>query len=141
MNDILATHGLAIWGLYTLAVLVLVQGLVAAGAHRGQKSYVPGVVPEDLGHDSFVFRSHRTFHNSLENLPFMAIPTVLALLVGMSAVWLGTLVWIYVGARVLHMALYYALATEKNPSPRSYFYSIALLANLVLLVKLALHML
>lgn len=141
MNDILATHGLAVWGLYAMALLVLVQSLVAASAHRAQTSYVPGVVAEDLGHDSFVFRSHRTFHNSLENLPMMVVPTVVALLVGMDAGWLGTLVWTYVGARAMHMVLYYAIATEKNPSPRSYFYSIALLANLVLYVKLALHML
>ena len=92
MNDILATHGLAVWGLYAMALLVLVQSLVAASAHRAQTSYVPGVVAEDLGHDSFVFRSHRTFHNSLENLPMMVVPTVVALLVGMDAGWLGTLV-------------------------------------------------
>jgi len=141
VNDILATHGLALWGLYAMALLVLVQSLVAASAHRAQKSYVPGVVAEELGHESFVFRSHRTFHNSLENLPMMVVPTLIALMVGMDPGWLGALVWTYVGARAMHMVLYYAIATEKNPSPRSYFYSIALLANLVLYVKLALHML
>ena len=140
MNDILATHGMSVWGLFALGVLVLVQSMVAAGAHRAQRSYVPGVVAEDLGHESFVFRSHRTVHNSLENLPMMVIPTVIALLVGFDATWLGVMVWTYVGARAMHMALYYGVATEKNPSPRSYFYSIALLVNIVLFVMLGIHM-
>ena len=140
MSDILVTHGLAVWGLFALGFLVLAQSMVAAGAHRGQRSYVPGVVSEQLGHESFVFRSHRTVHNSLENLPMMVIPTVIALLVGFDSAWLGGLVWTYVGARAMHMTLYYTTATEKNPSPRSYFYSIALLANVVLYVMLAIHM-
>lgn len=141
MTDILATHGLSVWGLFTLGLLVLVQSLVAGGAHRAQKSYVPGVVSDALGHGSFVFRSHRTFHNSLENLPLMVVPTLVALLVGFDEGWLGALVWTYVGARVMHMALYYAIATERNPSPRSYFFAIGLLTNIVLYVKLGLHML
>lgn len=141
MHSIMETHALAVWGLFSLALLVLVQSMVAAAAHRRQSSYVPGVVADTLGHGSFVFRSHRTFLNSLENLPMMAFPSLLALLVGMDAGWLGGLVWTYVGARVMHMVLYYAIATEKNPSPRSYFYSVALLANLALFVKLGLHML
>jgi hypothetical protein len=31
------------------------------------------------------------------------------------------------------MVLYYSISTEKNPSPRSYFYLIALVANIILL--------
>ncbi|MCP8899864.1 hypothetical protein M6D89_11195 [Gilvimarinus sp. HB14] len=31
------------------------------------------------------------------------------------------------------MILYYAIATEKNPSPRSYFFGIALLAQIGIL--------
>jgi hypothetical protein len=38
------------------------------------------------------------------------------------------------------MALYYMIATEKNPSPRSYFFMIGLVSNLVLIVMLAVHM-
>jgi len=140
MEALLETHRFALWGVWALVTMVLLQSLVAAGAHRAQTSYVPGVVDDELGHDSFVFRSHRTFLNSLENLPMMLGPTLLALLVGMDATWLAALVWTYVGARALHMALYYAIATEKNPSPRSYFYTIALLTNVVLLGKLATHL-
>ncbi|HJK89363.1 MAG TPA: MAPEG family protein [Polyangiaceae bacterium LLY-WYZ-15_(1-7)] len=140
MEDLLATQSLALWALLALVAMVLLQSLVAAGAHRSQKTYVPGVVDEELGHESFVFRSHRTFMNSLENLPMMVPAIVLGLLVGLDPLWLGALSWAYVGARALHMALYYAIATEKNPSPRSWFYMLGLLANVVLLGKLAVHM-
>ncbi|MEC7164145.1 MAG: MAPEG family protein, partial [Pseudomonadota bacterium] len=39
----------------------------------------------------------------------------------------------YALARLLHMILYYRIATEKNPSPRSYFYAIGLLTTLYLI--------
>lgn len=32
------------------------------------------------------------------------------------------------------MLLYYKISTEKNPSPRSYFFALGLLATLVLLI-------
>jgi len=67
-------------------------------------------------------------------------PAVLAMLVGMDAYWLGLLVWVYAIARLLHMALYYVIATEKNPSPRSYFYMVGNVATLVLLVQLGQHL-
>ena len=44
-------------------------------------------------------------------------------------------------ARLIHMVLYYKIATERNPSPRSYFYLIGMLSNLVLVVMIALHLL
>jgi hypothetical protein len=67
-------------------------------------------------------------------------PALLGMLVGMDAYWLGMLVWVYAIARVLHMALYYVVATEANPSPRSYFFMVGFIANLVLLIMLGLHL-
>jgi glutathione S-transferase len=58
----------------------------------------------------------------------------------MDAYWLGILVWIYAISRILHMALYYVIATESNPSPRSYFFMVGFVANLVLLIMLGLHL-
>lgn len=131
---------LSFWGLLLIVFTLLLQTLVATGAHRKQKQYVPGVVDENLGHGSFVFRSHRTFQNSLENTPIMFGTAVLAILVGLSPASLAATVWIFAIARLIHMALYYAISTEKNPSPRSYFYAIALLSNLVLVVMIAVHL-
>ena len=136
----LVTYSFAIWGLWLILMTVFVQAMVASVAHRKQKHYVPGIVNDKLSHESFVFRSHRTFLNSHENLLMMFGPVLLGMLVGMDAYWLGILVWIYAIARVLHMALYYALATEANPSPRTYFFIVGFVANLVLLIMLGLHL-
>ncbi len=131
---------LSFWGLWLIGATILLQSLVAAIAHRKQSQYVPGIVDNHLSHESFVFRSHRTFMNSIENVSMMLIPVVIGLLTRMDPTWLASLIWVYAVARLIHMVLYYLVATEKNPSPRSYFYTIALLSNLVLYVMLGLHL-
>jgi uncharacterized MAPEG superfamily protein len=134
------SYDVAMWGIWTILLTAVVQTMVATIAHRKQSVYVPGQVDDQLGHSSFVFRSHRTFQNTLENLLLMLGPAFLAILAGMDAYWLGILVWVFALARIVHMALYYMIATEKNPSPRSYFFMIGLVSNLVLIVMLGLHM-
>lgn len=136
----LATYSFTIWGLWLILMTVFIQYSVAAIAHRKQKHYVPGIVDDKLSHESFVFRSHRTFLNSHENLLMMFGPTLLGMLVGMDAYWLGMLVWVYAIARILHMALYYVTNTANNPSPRSYFYLVGSGANFVLFIMLGLHL-
>lgn len=131
---------LSIWGLLLMVFTMLLQSLIATGAHRKQVQYVPGVVSETLGHESFVFRSHRTFQNSLENTPMMFATAVVAILAGLGPNALAVTVWVFVVARILHMGLYYAISTERNPSPRSYFYVIAMLTNLVLVGMVATHL-
>lgn len=116
-------------GLLTISLTVFVQNIVAAVAHRKQSSYIPGKVSENLSHDSFVFRSHRTFHNSLENIHQFTLPALICVFLGADPFVLAILVWLYAAARIIHMTLYYAIATEKNPSPRSYFYMIGVLMN------------
>jgi len=109
------------------------QAVIATGAHRRQSKMVPGIVDPALSHDSFVFRSDRTFRNSLENIaPFFGL-SVLAMIAGFSPDRLAIVIWVYALARLLHMILYYRIATEKNPSPRSYFYMIGLLATIYLI--------
>ena len=107
--------------------------MVAAASKAAQPGAVPGKIDPSLSHSSFVFRSNRTFANSLENITVMLGAAILAVMVGADAYWTGVVIWIMALARVLHMVLYYAIATEKNPSPRSYFYLIAVLANIALL--------
>ena len=124
--------------IYSIAAIVLIcltvfiQNLVAAIAHRKQSQYVPGKVSEDLSHDSFVFRSHRTFHNSLENIHQFTLPAILSMFIGVSPLFLAIRCWVYAVSRPVHMWLYYGIATEKNPSPRSYFFMLGVLVNLVL---------
>ncbi|MEH6593375.1 MAG: MAPEG family protein [Halioglobus sp.] len=132
---------LSFWGLFAILATLLLQTMVATVAHRKQGRYIPGVVSENLGHESFVFRSHRTFQNSLENTPLMFGSSILALLAGLNPSWLAATVWVFAVARLLHMVLYYVIATEKNPSPRSLFFVVGLLSNLVLVGMIAVHLL
>lgn len=126
------TYYFAIAGLWLVCLTIFIQGLVAAFAHARVPRAVPGKLGGNLGHDSFVFRSHRTFHNSLENALVFVVPAILAMFISVSPSLLGYLVWIYALARIVHMVLYYTISTDKNPSPRSYFYLLGTLANMVL---------
>lgn len=129
----LETYSLSFIGLWAVLATIIVQALVASFAHRSQKTYIPGIVDPQLSHSSFVFRSDRTHRNSLENIvPFLGL-AVIAMLIGYDAGRLAIVVWIYAVARILHGLLYYLIATEKNPSPRSLFYIIGLLDTLFLM--------
>lgn len=127
-------YHLAFTGLFVILVTLLLQWFIASKTKASQPNAIPGKITETLSHDSFVFRSHRTFMNSLENLPLMLGTSFMAILITANALWTGIFVWIYAIARILHMTLYYAIATEKNPSPRTVFFMIGLFANVALLV-------
>jgi len=132
--EIYGSYSLALWGIFVILLTVLVQSLVAAGTKASQPGAVPGKMDESLSHSSFVFRSNRTLMNSLENLPVMLGTAFLALFAGVDAMWTGILVWMFALSRILHMVLYYGIATDKNPSPRSYFFLLGVVANIALLV-------
>lgn len=128
------TYSMAFWGIFIIILTVIVQGAVAAATKSSQPGAIPGKIDESLSHFSFVFRSNRTFLNSLENFPAILGTCFLAVLVGANASWTGILIWVFALARIVHMALYYVISTEKNPSPRSYFFLVGLAANVALLV-------
>jgi uncharacterized MAPEG superfamily protein len=132
--EIYESYFLALWGIFTILLTVLLQSLVAAGTKASQPGAIPGKMDDSLSHSSFVFRSNRTLMNSLENLPVMLGTAFLAIFASVDVTWTGILVWAYALARILHMALYYGIATEKNPSPRSYFFLLGVVANIALLV-------
>ena len=127
-------YSLAMWGIFVILVTVLVQAIIASVSKASQPGAIPGKMDESLSHSSFVFRSNRTVMNSLENSPLMVAAAFLAIFAGANVSWTGILVWVFALARILHMALYYAIATEKNPSPRSYFFLLGVVANIALLV-------
>lgn len=126
-------YQLAYIGLAVVLITLLVQMLVASSTKARQPGAIPGKIDESLSHHSFVFRAHRTFMNSLENMPLFLGTAYLAIFVGTDPTWVGVLVWTFALSRLAHMVLYYAIATERNPSPRSYFYLLGLLANVILL--------
>ncbi len=112
-------YGFAFSGIWLIILTCLVQWGVAARVKAAQPGAVPGKVDEHLSHASFVFRAHRTFMNSLENVPLFLASCFLAILLGVDPWWAGICIWLFAIARIAHMALYYAIATERNLSPRS----------------------
>ena len=128
-------------GLWLILATIIVQAMVAVRVHRRQKGgYNVGVIKPELGQSSIVFRAHRTFQNSLENITPLMGMAIIAALSGYSSTKLSVIVWLYAIARIIHMVLYYKIATDKNPSPRSIFWAIGFLANLYLMVDLGIHL-
>lgn len=127
-------YSLSLLILVSLVFMMIVQAMIASIAHRKQKTYIPGVVDAALDHHSFVFRSHRTFMNSLENTPIFILSALLAIYASVAPMTLAWTVGVYFFGRLVHMVLFYAVATNKNPSPRSYFFMISLFAQIYLTI-------
>ncbi len=129
-------------GLWLILVTIVLQAMIAIRVHRAQKGgYTPGVLRPELGQSSFVFRAHRTFQNSMENIvPILGLAFI-AIFAEYSAFKLSVIVWVYAIARIAHMVLYYKIATEKNPSPRSIPFIIGFFANFYLMIDLGIFLL
>ena len=128
-------------GLWLVLATIIVQAMVAIRVHRRQKGgYNVGIIKPELGQSSIVFRAHRTFQNSLENITRLIGMAIIAALSGYDSTKLTVVVWVYAIARIAHMVLYYKIATDKNPSPRSIFWAIGFLTNLYLMVDLGIHL-
>ena len=139
MFDVYNSSLLGIW--LTLATII-VQAMVAVRVHRRQSGgYSPGVIKSELGQLSIVFRAHRTFQNSLENIIPVLGMAIIAMLSGYGAFKLSIIIWAYAISRIIHMILYYKIATNKNPSPRSIFWAIGFLASFYLMIDLGIFLL
>ena len=129
-------------GIWLILATFVVQAVVAVRVHRRQSGgYSPGVIKPELGQSSIVFRAHRTFQNSLENIIPVLGMAIIAMLSGYDAFKLSIIVWTYAISRIIHMILYYKIATDKNPSPRSIFWAIGFLANFYLMIDLGIFLL
>ena len=123
-------------GIWALLTLIVIEAIISIGASRTQKRYVPGTTNPDLGPESFVFRSDRAFKNSLENIvPFLGA-AIVSILLSMEPLRLARLVLVYVLARYIYTAVYYSIATRKNPSFRSLFYLVGLIVTIIMLVDI-----
>ena len=128
-----APYNVSLLGILLIILTAVIQSLIAMNVKASQPGAIPGRIDPSLSHGSFVFRAHRTFMNTLENTPIMLATSFLAILSGTDIFWTGLLIWVYAVSRILHMVLYYLIATEKNPSPRSFPFMAGLIANAVLL--------
>mgnify|MGYP001177064301 CR=1 FL=1 len=127
-------------GLWVILSMIIIQALILVGAHRAQPGYRVGVIDPNLGQESFFFRSHRAFWNSLENIVPLLGMSLIAILSGYDVEKLNLVIWIYAASRMIHMILYYSIATDKNPSLRSLFWISGLFANIYLMVDLGLFL-
>ena len=66
---------------------------------------------------------------------------IIAMLSGYGAFKLSIIIWAYAISRIIHMILYYKIATNKNPSPRSIFWAIGFLASFYLMIDLGIFLL
>ncbi len=133
-------YNILLLGILVIIVTIVVQMMVASISKARQPGAIPGKIDADLSHGSFVFRANRTFGNSVENAPGILGAGFLAIFAAADPFWAGLWVWIYALSRLAHMALYYGIATEQNPSPRSYFFLLALIANVALLIQAGLSL-
>ncbi len=128
-------------GLWLILSTIIIQAIVFIRSHRRHKGYKVGVMDPSLGQESFLFRSYRAFWNSMENIVPMFGMALIAILIGYDAETLNAIVWIYAISRIIHMFLYYFIATDKNPSIRSIFWAIGFFANLYLMIDLGVFLL
>ena len=134
-------YTVTLWGLLLILFTLIIQSFVAAMVKAKQPGAVPGKINPNLSHDSFVFRSNRCVVNSIENSVMMLGTVFLAIFANVNPKWIGIYTMTFAVARIIHMLLYYFIATEKNPSPRSYFYLIAFISNVALLLQTCLTLL
>jgi|TARA_B100000767_G_scaffold7515_1_gene7438 uncharacterized MAPEG superfamily protein len=128
-------------GLWLTLSIIIIQAVVLVRAHRRHKGYKVGVIDPALGQSSFFFRAYRTFWNSLENIVPLFGMAIIAMMAGYNPQKLSVVIWIYAVVRIIHMILYYKIATDKNPSIRSLFWATGLIANMYLMVDLGIHLL
>ena len=136
----LETYQTVFIGLWLILSTIIIQAIILIRSHRKQRGYKVGVMDSSLGQESFLFRSYRVFWNSLENIVPMFGMALLAILSGYDSSTLSAIIWIYALTRVIHMFLYYFIATDKNPSIRTIFYLIGFFANLYLMIDLGIFL-
>tara|TARA_B100001250_G_scaffold384557_1_gene379486 strand:- start:4382 stop:4813 length:432 start_codon:yes stop_codon:yes gene_type:complete len=136
------TYQSSLIGLWLILATIIIQAMVAVRTHRRQEGgYMPGILKSSLDHSSIVFRTHRTFQNSLENIIPLLGMAFIAMLSDYGSLKLSIIIWLYAIARIIHMILYYKIPTKKNPSPRSIFWAIGFLANVYLMIDLGIFFL
>jgi uncharacterized MAPEG superfamily protein len=129
MQELLLSYHTSVLGLLVLAILAVIQFLVADVALIRAKQ-VPGV-PVTGGHDSFLFRATRTNANTAENLGLFLLLVLLCFFSAANPRWTAIGIWIFVAARAAHMSFYYAdLRTLRSAA-----FGVGLIGELVLLVE------
>ena len=129
MQELLMPYHTSLLGLLALAVIAVIQFLVADAVGIRAKQ-VPGL-PVAGGHDSFLFRATRANANTAENLGLFLLLALLCFFSAANPKRTAIGVWIFVAARAAHMSFYYAdLRTLRSTA-----FGVGLIGELVLLVE------
>ena len=100
----MAVYSLSIVGVLVLCLLSILLA-VYSGVSKGRAGALSGpVLP--LDDDNLLYRIDRVHMNGVEALTPFVVPAVLAMMSGVGAATLATLVWIYVAIRLIHLAVY-----------------------------------
>ncbi len=97
-------YTLSIVGVLALCFMSILLA-VHSGYSKGRAGALSGpVLPADDG--NHLYRIDRVHMNSVEALAPFAVPTVLAMMVGVAPTTLAVLVWLHVAIRLIHSAIY-----------------------------------
>ena len=105
MPEHLSPYADAVGLMTVLALIILLQGFVAAYFRNAVEKFQPG---EKLpaNHGSMTFRQVRSFENSLEAIPVFFIAAALAFTLGVAPGWVWWVTVIVVVCRALHWLFY-----------------------------------
>ncbi|MER9330856.1 MAPEG family protein [Mesorhizobium sp. M0488] len=97
-------YWLSILGVLAICLLSVVLAIYS-GSSKGFAGALAGpVVPADDGNR--LYRIDRVHMNSVEALAPFVVPAMLAMMVGVGAATLATLVWVHMVIRLLHLGIY-----------------------------------
>ena len=106
MQDWLVPYSPTIWAFFATGILLFVQ-IVVADVAGIRARHVPGT-PVAADPQSFLFRAVRAHANTNESVAVFILLALFGVLAMVSPAPLNVLSWVYVAARVAHMAFYYA---------------------------------
>lgn len=105
MNPALVPYIPALAAITGTIAITAVLAFVSAAVTNGKNLHA-GLTPTDIA--TFPFRAFRAHHNALENTPIMAATTAFAVLVSANPTLVNVSAGVYLLARTLHPAFYYA---------------------------------
>jgi uncharacterized MAPEG superfamily protein len=119
-------------GLMVLVVIPMIQGFMA-GSQKAAADVLPGSEPPG-GYADRLYRVHRVYLNSTENLATMAVVVLVCLIVGARPWVVALLVWLHVLFRLGYWYVYLGNVGKTQGGTRSIVFALGWLMNLLLVV-------
>lgn len=129
----MAAYSASIVGILAACLLSLLLA-VYSGRSKGAAGALSGPVL-DARDDNKLYRIDRAHMNSVEALAPFAVPAVMAIMVGVTPVFLAVLVWLHVTIRLAHLFVYLRGGEPaKGGHLRTILYVSSALVTMVLIV-------